>query len=65
MLIFPILSIYYKDFFARYDFTHIIVTTDEPFIYEQISRDKDFRVIYESERVDGYTVKRLKVFIPR
>lgn len=58
-------NIYYKDFFARYDFTHIIVTTDEPFIYEQISRDKDFRVIYESERVDGYTVKRLKVFVPR
>ena len=58
-------KIYYKDFFARYDFTHIIITNDEPFIYDQISRDKNFRVIYESERVDGYTVKRLKVFVPR
>lgn len=53
----------YDDFFARYDFTHIILTSDEPFLFDALSRDKNFRVIYESERVDGYNVRRCKVFV--
>ncbi|MBE8952675.1 MAG: hypothetical protein SR1Q7_05980 [Quinella sp. 1Q7] len=55
----------YDDFFARYDFTHIILTSDEPFLFDALSRDKNFRVIYESERVDGYNVRRCKVFVPK
>ena len=57
-------KIYYADFFARYNFTHIILTSDETFLFDQMSRDKNFRVIYESERVDGSKVVRCKVFVP-
>ena len=58
-------KIYYADFFARYNFTHIILTSDENFIFDQMSRDKNFRVIYESERVDGSKVVRCKIFCRR
>ena len=55
----------YKDFFARYDFTHIFITNAQPFIFDELSADKNFRVIYESERVEGYNVVRCKVFVPK
>lgn len=55
----------YKDFFNRYDFTHIIITSKSPFIFDQLSADKDFRAIYESEHVVGYRVIRCKVFVPK
>lgn len=55
----------YKDFFNRYNFTHIILTNDEPFIFDQMSCDKSFRVIYESEHVEKYHVVRCKVFVPK
>ncbi len=58
-------EIYYRDFFSRYDFTHIIVTSDDSFIFDELSHDKDFRVIYESERVDGSKVTRCKIFVPK
>ncbi|MBR3051400.1 MAG: hypothetical protein IKG61_08125 [Selenomonadaceae bacterium] len=58
-------KINYKDFFRRYDFTHIILTNDTPFIFDELSGDKNFRVIYESERVDGTQVTRCKVFVPK
>ena len=58
-------KIYYADFFARYNFTHIILTSDETFVFDQMSRDKNFRVIYESERVDGSKVVRCKIFCRR
>ena len=58
-------KIYYKDFFARYKFTHIIVTSDDYFLYRQLTDDKNFRVIYESERVEGYGVIRCKIFVPK
>ena len=54
----------YKDFFARYDFTHIILTNKNAFIFDELSADKNFRVIYESEYVDGTNVIRCKIFIP-
>lgn len=54
-----------SDFFARYNFTHIILTNATPFIFDEMSRDKNFRVIYESERVDGSEVVRCKVFVPK
>lgn len=57
--------IYYRDFFSRYKFTHIILTSEDKYLYEALRRDKNFRVIYESERVEGYKVIRCKVFVPR
>ena len=58
-------KIYYADFFARYNFTHIITDSEDYFLYEQLSRDKNFRVIYESERVKDYDVIRCKIFVPK
>ena len=58
-------KIYYKDFFARYKFTHIILTNEGKFLFAQMSSDKNFRVIYESERIDGYDVIRCKIFVPK
>lgn len=55
----------YKDFFNRYNFTHIIITNEDPFIFDQLSADKKFRVIYESEHVEGYKSIRCKVFVPK
>ena len=55
----------YDDFFARYNFTHIILTSEKTFLFDALSRDKNFRVIYESERVDGYDVLRCKIFVPK
>jgi len=58
-------KIYYADFFARYNFTHIITDSEDYFLYEQLSRDKNFRVIYESERVKGYDVIYCKIFVSK
>lgn len=55
----------YRDFFARYNFTHIILTNDERFLFDAMSADKNFRVIYESERVKGSNVIRCKIFVPK
>ena len=55
----------YKDFLNRYDFTYIILTSEEPFLFELMSADKDFRTIYESEHVEGYDLIRCKVFVPK
>ena len=55
----------YKDFFSRYKFTHIILMSDTPFLFDELSADKNFRVVYESERVDGSKVVRCKVFVPK
>ena len=58
-------KINYKDFFSGYNFTHIILTSDSPFIFEQLSNDKNYRVIYESERVENYEVIRCRIFVPK
>ena len=58
-------KIYYKDFFARYKFTHIIFASDDYFLYRELTADKNFRVIYESERVEDYKVIRCKIFVPK
>ena len=55
----------YRDFFARYKFTHIILTSEEPFLLDELTADKSFRVIYESERAEGSAVVRCKVFVPK
>lgn len=58
-------KIFYRDFFSRYNFTHIILTNDSPFLFDELSNDKNFRVIYESERVYGQNVVRCKIFVPK
>ena len=58
-------KIYYADFFTRYDFTHIITTSEDYMLYEALSRDKNFRVIYESERAKGYEIVHCKIFAPK
>ncbi len=58
-------KIYYADFFARYNFTHIITNSKDYHLYGELSRDKNFRVIYESERVEGYEVIRCRIFAPK
>ena len=58
-------KINYQDFLSRYNFTHIIISSNEPFIFYALSNDRNFRVIYESERVDGYKVVRYKIFVPK
>lgn len=58
-------NLYYKDFFSRYDFTHIIATSKDAVIYNALTHDKSFRVIYESEHVEGYEVISCKVFVPK
>lgn len=58
-------KINYRDFFNHYEFTHIIITNEEPFLFDQLSADKNFRVIYESERVEGYKSIHCKVFVPK
>jgi len=62
---FKVGNINYKDFFSRYKFTHIFITNAEPFIFDELSSDRDFRVVYESERVEDYKVVRCKVFVPK
>ena len=52
----------YKDFFDRYNFTHIIVTSDRPYLFDELSADKNFRVVYESEQAVGSEVIRCKIF---
>ena len=55
-------KINYKDFFSRYKFTHIIITNDKPFLFDELSSDKNFRVLYESEQAVGSEVIRCKIF---
>ncbi len=38
-------KLYYKDFVNKYNFTHLIVRSEETF-YKQILNDKDYKIIY-------------------
>lgn len=58
-------KINYREFFARYNFTHIILTSENHFLFDALSADKNFRVIYESERADGSEIVRCKIFVPK
>jgi hypothetical protein len=41
-------KVYYEDIFSKYDFTHILLSTDEP-IKKYIDRDSNYTVLYEDE----------------
>ena len=58
-------KINYKDFFGRYNFTHILISSENAFLFDELSADKNFRVVYESEHAEGSKTVRCKVFVPK
>ena len=57
-------KIYYADFFGRYDFTHIVVTDEMPLLFNALSRDENFKVIYERKHVGEDKTVTCKIFVP-
>ena len=58
-------KINYKEFFGRYNFTHILISSENAFLFDELSADKNFRVVYESEHAEGSKIVRCKVFVPK
>ncbi len=54
----------YEEFFARYDFTHIFVTEEDMLIYQLLSRDKNYRQIFEYEYPSGDKKIGGRIFAP-
>lgn len=57
-------KIFYADFFSRYDFTHIILTDELPLLFNALSRDENFKVIYERKHVGEKKTVVCKIFVP-
>ena len=57
-------KIYYADFFARYEFTHIIVTDEMPILFNALSRDANFDVVYTRKHVGDKKSVTCKIFVP-
>ena len=57
-------KIYYADFFSRYDFTYIIVTDETPILFNSLSRDENFKVIYKRKHVGEDKTVTCKIFVP-
>ena len=57
-------KIYYADFFARYDFTHIVVTDEMPLVFNALSRDANFKVVYNRKHVGENKTVTCKSFVP-
>ena len=58
-------KIYYADFFARYDFTHIVVTDEMPLVFNALSRDENFTVVYKRKHVGDKKTVTCKIFFPK
>lgn len=43
----------YKEFFARYNFTHIFITTEDIIPYLMLSQDKNYRLLFEYDLPNG------------
>lgn len=54
----------YKEFFARYNFTHIFITSDYEFLYSALSQDKHYRPIFEYDLKIKKKVVHGKIFVP-
>ena len=52
----------YKEFFARYNFTHIFITTEDIIPYLLVSQDKNYKLIFEYDFADGRGHGR--IFVP-
>ena len=57
-------KIYYADFFARYDFTHIVVTDEMPLLFNALSRDANYKVVYKHKHVGDAKTVTCKIFVP-
>ena len=58
-------KIYYADFFSRYDFTHIVVTDETPLVFNALSRDENFTVVYKRKHVGDKKTVTCKIFVPK
>lgn len=57
--------LYYKEFFSRYNFTHILVSSEyDPVLYQALSHDKNYRMIIEHEAVSVRQHTIFRVFEP-
>lgn len=54
----------YEKFFARYNFTHIFVTQEDMLVYQLLSRDKNYRQIFEYEFQTRGKTYRGRIFEP-
>ena len=54
----------YEEFFARYNFTHIFVTQEDVLVYQLLSRDKNYRQIFDYEFQSGKKIYRGRIFEP-
>ena len=52
----------YKEFFARYNFTHIFITTEDTIPYLLISQDKNYKLLFEYDFPDDKGHGR--IFVP-
>lgn len=53
-------KIYYKDFIERYDFDYLIVYQDECYLYNSLMHDKDYKILYQTEKEE----QNLVLFAP-
>ena len=58
-------KLHYADFFARYDFTHIVVTDETPLVFNALSRDENFTVVYKRKHVGDEKTVTCKIFVPK
>lgn len=54
----------YEEFFARYNFTHIFATEEDMLVYQLLSRDKNYRQIFEYEFQTRGKTYRGRIFEP-
>ena len=59
---FSIGNLDFEEFFERYKFTHILITTDESILYFKLSHDKNFRLLFEYE--SPYGQGHIRIFEP-
>ena len=52
----------YREFFARYNFTHIFITTETPTPYLLLSHDENYKLLFEYDFPDGKG--HGKIFLP-
>ena len=53
----------YREFFSRYNFTHIFVTKDDLILYLMLSNDENYKLLFEYDFPDGKGHGR--IFIPK
>lgn len=54
----------YREFFSRYNFTHIFISTDNKIPYLMLSNDKNYRVVFEYDFEQWGNKFHAKIFMP-